>query len=132
VLSKTELAQAVEELTGVKPGLSKSVMDALAQIAEEEISDGYDFSLPGICKISWRYTAPRVKGQMYKKGETYIGFGGVEQTAAVDSKARKAAVRLMATPATAIKRVAPKKLDPKGQSAFLKSKAGKNIVSQKG
>lgn len=132
MLSKNELAQAVEELTGVKPKLSKNVMDALAQIAEEEISDGYDFSMPGICRISWRYTAPRTKGQMYKKGETYTGFGGVEQTAAADSKARKAAVRLVAAPAPVIKRVVPKKLDASAQAAFIKSKAGKNIVSQKG
>jgi nucleoid DNA-binding protein len=130
MLTKTELAAAVEELTGVKPGLVKNVIDALAQICEEEIAEGYDFSLPGVAKISWRYTVPRAKGEMYKKGETYTGFGGVEQTAEADSKARKAAVRLVATPAPAVKRVAPKR-DPKLQAAFLNSKAGKNIKSQK-
>jgi nucleoid DNA-binding protein len=130
LLTKTELALAVEEVTGVKKGLVKTVIDALAQIAEEEIADGYDFSMPGVARLSWKYTTPRAKGEMYKKGETYTGFGGVETTAEADSKARKASVRLVATPAPAVKKVAPKR-DPNQQTAFLKSKAGKNIKSRK-
>jgi nucleoid DNA-binding protein len=130
MLSKTELAREVHERIGVGTTLVKNVMDVIAEIAAEQIASGHDFSMPGVTKIAWRYTAPRAKGSQYKKGETYVGFGGVEQVAEADSKVRKASVRLVATPAPAVKKHAPKR-EAAAQSSFIKSKAGKTIVSRK-
>lgn len=129
VLTKNEIAAEIEVETGIKPNLVKRVLDVLAAIAEDEIAQGNGFSVPGIVKIDWAFTSPLSKGEKYKKGETYVGFGGVEQTAEEDSKARKASVKLRAAPAPAIKRLAPKK-DTMGR--FLTTKAGKSIVSRKG
>ena len=131
LLTKNEIAREVEDITGIKPGLTKSVIDALATLAAEEVQAGNDFSLPGLVRISYRYTAPRKKGASYKKGETYVGFGGIEQTAEADSKARTAKVKLVATPATPLKAHMPKAKDATGTSAFLKSKAGKRVVARK-
>jgi nucleoid DNA-binding protein len=105
VLSKNEIAKEVENITGVKPNLVKNVLDALSTLAEEQLEKGQGFTVPGVATIKWAYTSPRKKGEMYKKGDTYIGFGGVETVAEADSKARKQSVKLRAAPAPALKRV---------------------------
>jgi nucleoid DNA-binding protein len=105
VLTKSEIAQEVEEITGIKPNLVKNVIDAIAEIADDQLDAGYGFTLPGVATIKWAYTAARKKGEMYKKGETYTGFGGVEQVAEADSKARKQSIKLRAAPAPALKRL---------------------------
>jgi hypothetical protein len=71
----------------------KNVIDALADLAAEELSKGEDFTLPGVVKLKWAYTAPRKKGEQYKKGDTYNSFG-TEKTAEQDSPARKQSIRL--------------------------------------
>jgi nucleoid DNA-binding protein len=131
VLTKNDIAREVEADTGLKPNLVKRVIDSIADIAADEISQGNDFTLPGLVRISYRYTAPRKKGESYRKGETYVGFGGVEQTAEADSKARAAKIKLVATPATPVKKHMPKSSDQAAQSAFLKSKVGKAIAKRK-
>lgn len=131
MLTKNELAREVEAETGVKPNLVKNVLDAVAVIAQDEISRGNDFSVPGLVRIAWSYTKPRKKGEMFKKGETKVGFGGIETVAEADSPARKPSVKLRAVPAAPIKAVAPKR-DAEQQAAFLKTPAGKGITKRKG
>lgn len=105
------------------------VLDVLAEIGQEELAEGEAFIVPGLVKIDWAYAAPRVKGQMYKKGETYIGFGGVEQTAEADSKPRKASFKIKATPAAPIKRLAPK---TDAMTKFGQTRLGKAVAARKG
>lgn len=132
MLTKSEIAYQVEDITGIKPNLTKAVIDALATIAVKEISSGEDFSLPGVVRFKWGYTKPLDKGAKYKKGDEYVGFGGVEQTAEADSKEVKASVKLVASPASDIKKIVPKKSDRVAQRKFLQTRAGKQIVSRKG
>lgn len=127
-----EIQAALEEdgktipLRNIKDSLS-----GLAQVAEEQVAVGEDFTVPGVARLTFRYTPARAKGEAYKKGETYVGFGGVEQTAEQDSPARKAKVRLVAAPTGAVAKRKPRS-KPAAQSAFLKSKAGKAVVARKG
>jgi nucleoid DNA-binding protein len=130
MLSKTELAQEVHERIGVGTKLVKNVMDVIAEIAAEQVASGHDFSMPGVTKIAWRYSKPQAKGARFQKGVPYVGFGGIETVKDHDSPARKASVRLVATPAPAVKKHAPKR-EAAAQSSFIKSKAGKTIVSRK-
>lgn len=132
MLTKSEIAREVEEVTGIKPNLTKSVLDALAEIAMGEIQAGEDFSLPGIARVSFRYSKALKKGERHRKGETYVGFGGVETTAEADSPPRKAKVKLTATPAASLKRSVLPDSKPETQAAFLKSKAGRNVAQKKG
>jgi nucleoid DNA-binding protein len=126
MLRRTEIAAQIEELTGIKPNLTKSVLDALAEIAADEIAAGEDFTVPGIARLSWRYKAARKKGEGYKKGETYMTPGG-EKVAEADSPARKASVRLAAAPTGEVGRVRPKRAE---MGRFLTTKAGKNIAGR--
>lgn len=116
--SKHELALEVEHATGIKPNLVKHVLDALAEIAAEDIAAGEDFVLPGIVRIKHTYVSPLKKGEKYKKGETYVGFGGVENVAEEDSKPRleKCDVKPYLMPA--LKRVKPAK-GSKGYKAVV-------------
>ena len=109
MLSKNEIARQIESKTGIKPNLVKNVLDALAEVATEEVGAGQDFTVPGVARISYRYTSPRRKGELYRKGDTYTGFGGVEQTAEADSKARAEAIKIKADAASAIKKLLPTK-----------------------
>jgi nucleoid DNA-binding protein len=109
-----------------------AVLDALADLGVDELSEGEDFQIPGLVKLSWAYTKPQKKGERYKKGETYTGFGGVEQVAEEDSKERKAAVRLVAKPIRDAKALAPSSRDRAAQRKFLTTKAGKSIAARKG
>jgi hypothetical protein len=88
--------------------------------------------VPGIVKVGWAYTSPLAKGEKHRKGETYVGFGGQEITAEADSKPRKASVKLRATVAAPVKRLAPSAKDARGMAAFLNSKAGKAVKGRKG
>jgi nucleoid DNA-binding protein len=128
MITKTDLAAEISELTGIPPKSVKQVFNALAEIAQDEISAGEDFSVPGVARITWAYTKPLAKGERYKKGEEYVGFGGVELVAEEDSKARKASVKLKAAPAPALKRVAPKRAS---MTRFMSSKLGKTIAARK-
>lgn len=109
-----------------------NILDGLAQLAQEELAAGEDFSVPGVAVIRWNYTAPRAKGALYKKGDAYTGFGGVEvESAEEDSKERKEKVALKAQPGPILKRLAPKGNDRADQRRFLGTRAGKNIKSRK-
>lgn len=106
MLTKSELVGVIaEELDAAKSDV-REVLDLLAEVAEDEISQGNDFTIPGIGKIKFNYTPPLKKGEKYKKGETYIGFGGIENVAEADSKARKQSIKLRALPHATLKKMA--------------------------
>jgi nucleoid DNA-binding protein len=131
-LTKTELAETILEYFedgGLTKRQALDILDVLAEIGQEELNEGESFIIPGLVKIDWAYTKPRAKGEMYKKGETYVGFGGVEQTAEADSKPRKASFKIKATPAAPIKRLAPNK---DTMSKFGQTRIGKAVAARKG
>jgi nucleoid DNA-binding protein len=131
-LTKSELVGTILEYFEdgeVSKRAVADILDVLAEIGQEELGEGESFTIPGLVKIDWAYAAPRTKGQMYKRGETYVGFGGVEQTAEADSKPRKASFKIRATPAAPIKRLAPKK---DAMSKFGQSRLGKAVAARKG
>lgn len=128
-LTKSQIAA---ELVALGAGDKKHVtnmLDKLAQLAAEEIEDGNDFVIPNVVKISYRYKASQKKGDRYKAGDTVKGPQG-ERVADADSPARKASVKLVAAPYGAVAKLKPGNAE--GQAAFLKTKAGKNVVSRKG
>jgi len=124
MLTKNDIAQEIEEMTGVKPNLVKNVMDAMAEIAADEVANGEDFAIPGIARIVWRYRKPQAKGARWKKGEEV-------QTKDSDSPPVKAQARLVAVPTGDVNRAKPKR-DPVSQAAFLKTRAGKAIAARRG
>jgi nucleoid DNA-binding protein len=105
LLTKHQLAQAIADTGAGGKNQVIHVLNALAEIAESEIARGEGITIPGVATVKYRYTSPRKKGQMYRKGETYTGFGGVEQVAEEDSKARKQGVKLGAQPAPKLKKL---------------------------
>lgn len=131
MLSKNDIARRIGAATGVKPQLVKNVLDALTEVAAQEIEAGQDFTVPGIARISYTYRKPQKKGARWKKGETVTGFGGIEAVKEEDSPPVKAAVKLKASPTGLIARLKPGS-KPEDQSAFLKSKAGRTVVGRKG
>lgn len=128
MLSKSQIAaELADRGLGGKVQIT-NILNGLAELAVEEIAQGEDFTVPGIVAVKWSYTAPRLKGEMYLKGQTYVGFGGVEQTADADSKARKAKVLAKASLAAPIKRVVPTR---SGAEDFAKTKVGKAVARAK-
>jgi nucleoid DNA-binding protein len=125
-LGKTELVKEIAEEVDLPTRVVKEIFDYLAEIAKDEISSGEDFTMPGICKIKYRYTPPQKKGERYKTGETYTGFGGVEQVAEQDSPVKKERILLVPALSTELNRIKPKRT-PESQSAFLKSATGKAV-----
>lgn len=117
MLTKNELAQRIAETGAGGRTQVKNVLDALAEVVAEEVEAGNGITVPGVVAIKYRYTAPRKKGEMYRKGDTYTGFGGVEQVAEADSKARKQSIKLNAAPATPLKKLGK---DPSVQKRALK------------
>jgi nucleoid DNA-binding protein len=109
----------------------RRMLDGLAELAEEKLSEGSDFLVPGIVKISYKYRKPQKKGERWKKGETVIGFGGVESVKEEDSPPVKAQIKLMPSLTGIVYRLKPS-TKSEAQAAFIKSKAGKNIIKRKG
>jgi len=126
-LSKSQIADelAAQGLGGKRQ--ITNILNELAELAADEIAEGEDFVVPGIAKVSWAYTAAQKKGEKYKKGDTYIGFGGIENTAEADSKARPERIRLRATAAAPLKRLGPSK----SNAAFGKSKTARAVRARK-
>lgn len=128
MLSKSQIAaELAARGLGGKHQIT-NVLNGLAELAAEEIAQGEDFSVPGIVTVKWSFTAPLAKGEKYRKGDTYVGFGGVEQTAEADSKARKAKVLAKPSLAAPIKRVVPTR---SGAEEFAKTKVGKTVARRK-
>lgn len=131
-MTKSQIAAELEEMELGRKGQISRILDGLAVIAQDELAAGEDFSVPGICRISWTYRAPKAKGERWKKGEEVVGFGGIKATKEEDSPVVKALVKIRATPAPKIKAVVPKSTDATAQRKFISTKVGKNIVGRKG
>jgi nucleoid DNA-binding protein len=121
MLTKQDLAYEIEHRIGVKPQMTKNIMNCMAEIALEEIKAGEDFVVPGIVRITFNYRKAFKKGERFKKGETVVGFGGMEQVKEEDSKATKETMKLKANIMPLIKKALPNK----GTAGF------KNVVSRK-
>lgn len=130
-VTQKEIADRIEEITGVKPNLSKSVLKALAQVAQEEVAAGNDFTIPGVARIIWRFRKPMKKGERWSKGDLVQGFGGSEEIKETDSPPVTAKARLIASPTGVVGSLKPK-TDPVLHKEFLKSKTGKAIVRRLG
>lgn len=103
----------------------------LADSAAAAIEAGDDFTVPGIVKLAWAYREPQKKGSRWAKGDTVLGFGGIESVKDEASPAVTAQAKLRALPTGGVSKVKPS-LKADAQKAFLKSKAGKNIIKRKG
>jgi len=129
-MTKNEIASELESAGLGRRRQIAGILDGLMELAADEIANGEDFTIPGIVSLKYSYTPAEKKGSRYKKGETYVGFGGVEQVAETDSKPRKARIRLQARPVGSVGKLKPG-TKPEAQSAFLRSKAGKYVISRK-
>jgi nucleoid DNA-binding protein len=129
-LGKTDLVAEIAGEADVDRRSVKAVLDTLALIAADEIANGEDFTVPGICALKFTYRAPLKKGAKYKKGETYVGFGGIENTAEADSKPVSERITLKASPTGLVRKEKPG-TRPEAQRTFLKSKAGRNVKGRK-
>lgn len=116
----------------IASNVTKVVLDALAALAQKELEAGDDFTVPGVAKVAFKYRKPLKKGEKRKKGEQYVGFGGIEQVAEEDSKPVTEQVKLIAAPAPLLKRSMPGPSKPAEQSAFFKTKTGKAVRARKG
>jgi nucleoid DNA-binding protein len=130
-LTKSQLIdELVEEGVGDRKHVN-NMLNALSDIAADELEAGEDFTVPGVCKLFYTYRKPQKKGERWKKGETVTGFGGIEAVKEEDSPPVKAAIKLKANPTGAVARIRPGS-KPEAQAAFLKSKAGKAVIKRKG
>lgn len=130
MLSKSQIAAAISEETGIGKQLITNVLNDLAALAADEVEAGNDFVVPGIAKIAYTYRAPQAKGAKYKKGDTYVGFGGVETVAEADSKPVTERITLKAQPTGLLNKVKPG-TKPEVQKAFMKTKTAKAIRARK-
>lgn len=132
MLTKNEIAAKVEQRTGVKPTLTKNVLDAVAVIAAEHIGEGNDLTIPGLVKFAYGYRAPAPRGSRWKKGNTRVNNITKEETIAeTDSPPVTERGTLKAQPVGLVGKVRPK-TTPEAQRAFFKTKAGKLLRSRKG
>lgn len=130
-LTKMQIAEqlSTEYELGGKRQIA-NILDGLADLAASQLEAGEDFTVPGIAKLTYTYRGKRPKGDKYKKGETYVGFGGVEVTAEADSKPVTEMVKLRAAPAGHAAKLKPG-AKPEAQKAFLASKTGKAVRKRK-
>jgi nucleoid DNA-binding protein len=134
VIQINEIASRIEDKTGVKKNLSKTVIKALAEVATEEIKAGNDFTVPGIVRINWNYRKPQKKGARWSAGDEVAGIGGEVSVKDADSPEVKARVKLEGKPMPVLKKNVgvPQLQDRKQQSRFLTTRAGKAIADRKG
>lgn len=128
-LTKSEIAAILdEEYDCGRRGQMMRVLDAIADLAADELSEGRDFRLPGFVSIRWNYSPAVKKGERWKKGETRVNpFTKEEIVADKDSPPKPAAVNLRVGLVGEANKVKPKKGDPN----FLKTATGKAVVRMK-
>lgn len=109
----------------------KNMLQELALLAEDQLSQGEDFTVPGICKLTFAYRKPKKKGERWTKGQEVQGFGGMTTVKDSDSPPVTPKVTLKAAP---LGKAAKCKVGskPDAQAAFLKTAAGKSIAKRKG
>lgn len=131
MLTKNQIAAEVEVITGIKPNLVKNVLDALAQIAADEVAAGEDFTVPGIAKVMYTYREPQKKGSRWVKGDDRVDrFTSEIQVATEDSPAVKEAIKLRAVTAGKLSSLKPGS-KAEAQAAFLKTKTAKTVRARK-
>jgi nucleoid DNA-binding protein len=129
-LTKSELIKEIsEEVEGITSTDIKAVIDALALIAEDELVNGEDFTVPGVCKIYWTYKAPTKKGQRWKKGETVVGFGGISAVKDADSPATKSKIVMRLSAQGPVRLVKPKNSEA-SQVEFARTTTAKAVVKR--
>jgi nucleoid DNA-binding protein len=132
MLTKNEIAAQIEEMTGVKPVLTKRILDALATVASEHVASGEDLTVPGIVSFKYDYRAPQKKGSRWKKGDTRINnITKEESIAEADSPPVTPRIRLKANPVGLMGKVKPS-TKPDSQREFMKTKPAKAVVRRKG
>lgn len=117
-MSLTEIASSIEEKTGVKPNLAKSVIKALVEVAEDEIAEGRPFAITGFIKLSHGYKPALKKGRIVRDpstGETKKAEEG--RPAQITVKARALARVKKAAPSPTSKAGKPIAEDAKARSA---------------
>jgi hypothetical protein len=112
------------------PGLVRDVLRSLADAAADAVEYGDDFTVPGIVKLQYAYRPAQKKGARWAKGDTVTGFGGIESVKDEASPPVTAQIKLRANLTGDVRRLKPS-AKPDEQTAFIKSKAGKNVVSRK-
>jgi hypothetical protein len=128
-LSKTEIAQCLADMgLGQRVQISR-ILDGLAELAEEEVSEGNDFVVPNIVKVKWAYRKPKAKGDRWKAGDEVTGFGGITSVKEKDSPVVRPAVSLKAAPFGKVGKLRVSKAE---MSAFLRSKSGKAVAGRLG
>jgi len=110
------LVERIQDLNDFEfsKGEIRSIVQNIVDIAQEEIAAGNDFKIDGLCRIAYRYTTPR------KKGEKYVN--PITKETLTAEKARPAKIAIRATPAAPLKNSVPK----------LNSKSGKAVIARKG
>lgn len=130
MLSKSQIAGELADMgLGGKRQIT-NILDGLAELAEDEINLGEDFTVPGICKVAYTYRPANAKGERWKKGEEVVGFGGIASIKDADSPATKQKIGLRASPTGRVGKLKPG-TKPPVQAAFLKSKTGKAVIARK-
>jgi len=111
--------------------VTKIVLDQLASLAQTELSEGETFTVPGVARVEYRYTAPKKKGERWKKGDEYEDRfdDNAKKMRETDSPPVAAKVVMRANPVIPVARLKPKR-DPESQKAFFASTAGKNIIKR--
>lgn len=131
MMTKSQIAADLADMgLGGKQQIA-NILAGLAEIAEEEIALGNDFTIPGIAKVSWSYRKPQKKGERWKKGDLVTGFGGTQEVKDTDSPPVTARASLKAKPLGKVNAHKPK-TDPAVQAAFLKTTTGKAVIKNKG
>jgi nucleoid DNA-binding protein len=122
MLGKNDLVREIETRTGIKPNLTKRVLDSLAEICLDEIRAGEDFKVPGVATVKFDYKKAFKKGERYGVGDEVTGPQGT-RIAEEPSKATAERFRVKAAPEPIIKRTV--KGINKGTRAY------KNVVARK-
>ena len=105
--------------------VTKIVLDQLASLAQTELSEGETFTVPGVARVEYRYTAPKKKGDEYEDRFD----DNAKKMRETDSPPVAAKVVMRANPVNPVARLKPKR-DPESQKAFFASTAGKNIIKR--
>jgi nucleoid DNA-binding protein len=101
-LTPLGIAQAVESKIGVKPTLVKNVLKAIAELAEEELGAGRDFTIPDVATVRLAYQ-PRKGKRMVRNPSTGETFMGGPTPAKIATKARPQPRMRRAAPSTSSK-----------------------------
>lgn len=121
--SVTDIAKAIEEITGVKPNLTKNVIKALIEVAEHEIGEGRPFTIPGLVKLSHGFKPALKKGRLVRDprtGETSKAPEG-----------RPASITVKARPLAKIKQAAPSPTSKAGKPIAEAGKARAEAAAQR-